>query len=135
MIMLASYTANLAAFLTKDGMDVSIESADDLAKQSKIKYGAVLGGSTLSFFKVIRMRTFVLKEEKHFLMGFESLKIHLTLKKMFKVTHKFYIFPQYLQMLTLNLINSLYSRVLDIDYAFDLYLKKCCKVKLFVTFH
>lgn len=50
--MLASYTANLAAFLTKEQMDVSIESADDLAKQSKIKYGALLGGSTLSFFKV-----------------------------------------------------------------------------------
>lgn len=42
--MLSSYTANLAAFLTKEQMDVSIESADDLAKQSKIKYGAVLGG-------------------------------------------------------------------------------------------
>lgn len=52
LIMLASYTANLAAFLTKEQMDVSIESADDLAKQSKIKYGALLGGSTLSFFKV-----------------------------------------------------------------------------------
>lgn len=33
-------------------MDVAIEGAEDLAKQSKIKYGAVLGGSTLSFFKV-----------------------------------------------------------------------------------
>lgn len=70
LIMLSSYTANLAAFLTKEQMDVSIESADDLAKQSKIKYGAVIGGkkiipflscsfrwifnstgSTLSFFK------------------------------------------------------------------------------------
>lgn len=52
LIMLASYTANLAAFLTMERMDASIESAEDLAKQSKIKYGAVLGGSTLSFFKV-----------------------------------------------------------------------------------
>lgn len=33
-------------------MDASIESAEDLAKQSKIKYGAVLGGSTLAFFQV-----------------------------------------------------------------------------------
>lgn len=47
LIMLSSYTANLAAFLTKEQMDVSIESADDLAKQSKIKYGAVLGGKTI----------------------------------------------------------------------------------------
>lgn len=52
LIMLASYTANLAAFLTMDRMEVSIESAEDLAKQNKIKYGAVIGGSTLSFFKV-----------------------------------------------------------------------------------
>lgn len=51
LIMLASYTANLAAFLTKEQMDVSIESAEDLSKQSKIKYGALLGGSTLQFFK------------------------------------------------------------------------------------
>lgn len=50
--MLASYTANLAAFLTMERMDVSIGSAEDLAKQSKIKYGAVLGGSTMQFFKV-----------------------------------------------------------------------------------
>lgn len=52
LIMLSSYTANLAAFLTKEQMDVSIESADDLAKQSKIKYGAVLGGETIFHFKL-----------------------------------------------------------------------------------
>lgn len=56
--MLASYTANLAAFLTMERMDVTIESAEDLAKQSKIKYGAVGGGSTLSFFKVIVILVF-----------------------------------------------------------------------------
>lgn len=33
-------------------MDVSIENVEDLARQSKIKYGVMLGGSTLSFFKV-----------------------------------------------------------------------------------
>lgn len=32
-------------------MDVSIESANDLAKQTKIKYGAMRGGATMSFFK------------------------------------------------------------------------------------
>lgn len=52
LIMLSSYTANLAAFLTKEQMDATIENAEDLAKQSKIKYGAVLGGSTMQFFKV-----------------------------------------------------------------------------------
>lgn len=44
LIMLSSYTANLAAFLTKEQMDVKIESAEDLAKQSKIKYGVMVGG-------------------------------------------------------------------------------------------
>ncbi|XP_059486426.1 glutamate receptor ionotropic, kainate 2-like isoform X2 [Neocloeon triangulifer] len=50
LIMISSYTANLAAFLTVERMDATIESAEDLAKQTKIKYGAVSGGSTLSFF-------------------------------------------------------------------------------------
>lgn len=53
LIMLASYTANLAAFLTNDRMEDSIKSAEDLAKQSKIKYGVVDGGSTAAFFRVI----------------------------------------------------------------------------------
>lgn len=52
LIMLSSYTANLAAFLTMERLDATIENAEDLAKQSKIKYGAVLGGSTMQFFKV-----------------------------------------------------------------------------------
>lgn len=56
LIMLSSYTANLAAFLTMERMDATIGSAEDLAKQSKIKYGAVLGGSTMQFFKVGSIR-------------------------------------------------------------------------------
>uniref|UniRef100_A0A1B0DDT3 Ionotropic glutamate receptor C-terminal domain-containing protein n=1 Tax=Phlebotomus papatasi TaxID=29031 RepID=A0A1B0DDT3_PHLPP len=56
--MLSSYTANLAAFLTMERMDATIESAEDLAKQSKIKYGAVIGGSTLSFFKESNFSTY-----------------------------------------------------------------------------
>ncbi|XP_037042024.1 glutamate receptor ionotropic, kainate 2-like [Bradysia coprophila] len=51
LIMLSSYTANLAAFLTKEQLDAKIESAEDLAKQSKIKYGVMSGGSTQSFFE------------------------------------------------------------------------------------
>lgn len=34
-----------------DRMGETIESAEDLAKQTVIKYGAVQGGATLSFFK------------------------------------------------------------------------------------
>jgi hypothetical protein len=52
LIMISSYTANLAAFLTVERMDSPIESAEDLSKQTKIKYGALNGGSTLAFFRV-----------------------------------------------------------------------------------
>ncbi|KAJ1532308.1 hypothetical protein ONE63_000916 [Megalurothrips usitatus] len=51
LIMISSYTANLAAFLTVNRMDESITSAKDLAQQNKIKYGCLKGGSTESFFK------------------------------------------------------------------------------------
>ena len=56
--MLASYTANLAAFLTMERMDATINSAEDLAKQSKIKYGAVKGGSTMKFFQESNFSTY-----------------------------------------------------------------------------
>ena len=52
LIIISSYTANLAAFLTVSRMQSPIESADDLAKQTEIKYGTVKGGSTEGFFKV-----------------------------------------------------------------------------------
>lgn len=51
LIMLASYTANLAAFLTSDRLQSSINNVEDLAKQNKVKYGAQKGGSTMKFFE------------------------------------------------------------------------------------
>lgn len=47
-----SYTANLAAFLTAERMITPIENADDLARQTKIKYGTLNRGSTMTFFNV-----------------------------------------------------------------------------------
>ena len=55
LIMISSYTANLAAFLTVNRMDDTITSAKDLAQQNKIKYGCVEGGSTQAFFKVAEL--------------------------------------------------------------------------------
>ena len=52
LIMISSYTANLAAFLTVERMESPIESAEDLAKQTKIKYGCTESGSTRAFFRV-----------------------------------------------------------------------------------
>ena len=49
---------NLAAFLTVQRMVSPIESADDLAKQTKIKYGSLGRGSTMSFFKESKIQTY-----------------------------------------------------------------------------
>ena len=49
--MIASYTANLASSLTTETLLKPIESAEDLAAQTTIKYGVVYCGSTCSFFK------------------------------------------------------------------------------------
>ncbi|XP_070508319.1 glutamate receptor ionotropic, kainate 2-like [Chironomus tepperi] len=58
LIMLASYTANLAAFLTSDRLSSTISGAEDLAKQVEIKYGAVQGGSTMRFFQESNYSTY-----------------------------------------------------------------------------
>lgn len=52
MIIISSYTANLAAFLTVQRMEVPVESADDLADQTNIEYGTIHAGSTMTFFQV-----------------------------------------------------------------------------------
>lgn len=53
LIMISSYTANLAAFITQQKMDNTIDSAEDLANQNKVKYGVMAGGSSANFFRVI----------------------------------------------------------------------------------
>jgi len=58
LIMISSYTANLAAFLTVERMESPIESAEDLARQQRIKYGAVEGGSTAAFFRDSKITTY-----------------------------------------------------------------------------
>ncbi|XP_016381426.1 glutamate receptor ionotropic, kainate 1-like isoform X1 [Sinocyclocheilus rhinocerous] len=58
LIIISSYTANLAAFLTVERMDSPIDSADDLAKQTRIEYGAVRDGSTMTFFKKSKISTY-----------------------------------------------------------------------------
>ncbi|KAK7085549.1 hypothetical protein SK128_021965, partial [Halocaridina rubra] len=58
LIMISSYTANLAAFLTVERMESPIESAEDLAKQTKIKYGSLVSGSTTAFFRDSNLDTY-----------------------------------------------------------------------------
>lgn len=58
LIMTSSYTANLAAFLTTVRMGPTIDSAEALAKQTKIKYGTVEGGATQAFFRESNFSTY-----------------------------------------------------------------------------
>ncbi|KAM9310945.1 glutamate receptor 1 isoform 3-T3 [Gastrophryne carolinensis] len=58
LIIISSYTANLAAFLTVERMVSPIESADDLAKQTEIAYGTLDSGSTKEFFKRSKIAVF-----------------------------------------------------------------------------
>lgn len=52
LIIISSYTANLAAFLTVERMITPIENAADLSEQTEISYGTLEGGSTMTFFRV-----------------------------------------------------------------------------------
>ncbi|KAK4301458.1 hypothetical protein Pmani_026414 [Petrolisthes manimaculis] len=50
-IIIASYTANLAAFLTVSRLDTPIESLDDLSNQYKVQYAPMNGSSTMTYFE------------------------------------------------------------------------------------
>lgn len=54
LILISSYTANLAAFLTVERMVTPINSAEDLARQTQVEYGTISSGTTLDFFKVYK---------------------------------------------------------------------------------
>jgi hypothetical protein len=52
LILISSYTANLAAFLTVERMVAPINSPEDLASQTEVEYGTLYHGSTWDFFRV-----------------------------------------------------------------------------------
>lgn len=55
LIMVSSYTANLAAFLTTEKADSPFDNIQELVERADklgIKYGAKDGGATANFFKV-----------------------------------------------------------------------------------
>ncbi|KZC05526.1 Glutamate receptor 1 [Dufourea novaeangliae] len=51
LILISSYTANLAAFLTVERMVAPINSPEDLASQTEVQYGTLSHGSTWDFFR------------------------------------------------------------------------------------
>jgi hypothetical protein len=48
--MNATYTANLAAYLTVSRMQTPIETVEDLAHQTKIQYGTLMNSQLQKFF-------------------------------------------------------------------------------------
>ena len=73
MIIIASYTANLAAFLTVETLEKPINGAEDLVKQDVIKYGVVGGGSTAKFFQTSDRKLY--QQMGQFMKG----KIHIVI--------------------------------------------------------
>ncbi|KAH9509951.1 Glutamate receptor 2 [Bulinus truncatus] len=53
LILLSSYTANLAAFLTIDRIQRPIKSLEDLLAQNEISYGTIENGFPREFFEVV----------------------------------------------------------------------------------
>ena len=56
ILMVSTYTANLAAFLTIEKLDSPINSIEDLANQHTVKYGTLCNGSSFEYFKVNKNR-------------------------------------------------------------------------------
>lgn len=52
MVMVASYTGTLVAFLTVEKNVMPFNNVEELYKQKSIKYGAKKDGATLTFFRV-----------------------------------------------------------------------------------
>ena len=50
-IIIASYTANLAAFLTVSRLETPVGSLEDLSKQYKIQYSPLNGSSAMVYFE------------------------------------------------------------------------------------
>ncbi|KAI8421538.1 hypothetical protein MSG28_009573 [Choristoneura fumiferana] len=70
-IIIASYTANLAAFLTVSRLDTPIESLDDLSKQYKIQYAPLNGSAAMTYFE--RMAHIEVRDSKSSSEGFAWL--------------------------------------------------------------
>ncbi|XP_071541826.1 glutamate receptor ionotropic, kainate 2-like isoform X4 [Panulirus ornatus] len=58
LIIISSYTANLAAFLTVERMITPIDDVEDLASQTEIAYGTQASGSTMTFFRDSKIETY-----------------------------------------------------------------------------
>ncbi|XP_074644291.1 glutamate receptor ionotropic, kainate 2-like [Tubulanus polymorphus] len=93
LIMISSYTANLAAFLTIEKLSSPINSAEDLSKQTEIRYGSIWGGSSHTFFK--NSKNPIYERMWHFMRQFnrsESVMVGSTLEGVNRVKKGGYAF-------------------------------------------
>lgn len=60
LIMVSSYTANLAAFLTIENPEIMFKDIEGLVKLKDMKYGAKRDGSTANFFRVNTFFAYIL---------------------------------------------------------------------------
>ncbi|XP_063889783.1 glutamate receptor ionotropic, kainate 2-like isoform X1 [Scylla paramamosain] len=58
LVMVSLYASNVGGALTVQRVELPIESVQDLALQTKIKYGTIYGGSTWQFFKSSKIPTY-----------------------------------------------------------------------------
>ena len=76
LIMIASYTDNLAAFLTVETLERPIESVEDLAAQNEIWDRAVNGGSTYKFFE--KSNEEIYQKINAFMSGMQQAEVMMT---------------------------------------------------------
>ncbi|WAQ98647.1 GRIA2-like protein, partial [Mya arenaria] len=84
LILISSYTANLAAFLTIERLTPPINSADELVRHPKIKYGTLSRGSSRAFFKESKVDTYK-KMWNHMSAHEERVMVNSTLSGVTKV--------------------------------------------------
>ncbi|XP_053400378.1 glutamate receptor 2-like isoform X2 [Mercenaria mercenaria] len=85
LILISSYTANLAAFLTIERLTPPISGADDLVKKgSDIAFGTLKSGSSRAFFEDSKVSTY-LKMWQYMEANFETVMVSDTSKGVEKV--------------------------------------------------
>lgn len=71
VLMLATFTANLAAFLTVERMKTPIQSLEELSRQSAVKYSVVQSTSIHQYFKSMKLAEEELYQyDYHFFLNF-----------------------------------------------------------------
>ncbi len=71
--MLATFTANLAAFLTVERMQTPVQSLDQLARQSRINY--TVGKTPFRFYKYLSRKKNKYLSDRSYVSTMQSIRI------------------------------------------------------------